>query len=333
MTQIIAKTDLLSWLSQLLNTHVIVAPTQVGETLVFQKISNVAQIILDYDNTAISPKEWFFPPCETLFTVEEKDGQTQLVPARLIEDAVLFGVRPCDARGIALMDYPFLQEPADTEYQKRRDKTVLIGLSCSKPSSACFCTSVGSAPDDPSYVDILLTEVEEGYLVQGVTDKGKALLADSPVVESKVSPPSIPSPSVIPTVELQEAAPQVFSDIYWDRLADRCIQCNLCAYVCPTCYCFDIRDYTDKGKIERVRTWESCQSRGFTRIAGGHDPRPSKGARLRQRFYHKLSYFPKEFGAIACTGCGRCVRSCPVNIDIREVITQIQSLERQSGTQ
>ena len=75
-----------------------------------------------------------------------------------------------------------------------------------------------------------------------------------------------------------------------------------------------------------MRSWESCQSPGFTRIAGGHDPRPTKGARLRQRFYHKLLYFPENFGSISCVGCGRCVRACPVNIDIREIITDIQKL-------
>ncbi|MFC1926046.1 4Fe-4S dicluster domain-containing protein, partial [Chloroflexota bacterium] len=113
---------------------------------------------------------------------------------------------------------------------------------------------------------------------------------------------------------------------YWDRLADRCVHCNVCSYVCPTCYCFDVRDYEAKGKIDRVRSWESCQSSGFTKIAGGHDPRPTKGTRLRQRFNHKLFYFPEEFGTSHCVGCGRCVRSCPVNIDIREIIRNIQEL-------
>lgn len=328
MTQLITKTDLLSWLSQLLKTHIIVAPTRIGETALFQRITAVEQITLDYSNTAISSKGWFFPPTETLFTVEKGDGPTHLLPARVIEDAVLFGIRPCDAQGIALMDRPFMQAPADIEYQRRRDKTVLVGLSCSRPSSACFCSSVGGGPDNPTYVDLLLTEVEQGYLVRDVTDKGRTLLSSSSASGSQVSPPSVSCTTVISTDTLQEAAPKVFSDPYWDRLADRCLQCNLCAHVCPTCYCFDIRDYTDKGKIERVRTWESCQSRGFTRIAGGYDPRPTKGARLRQRFYHKLFYFPQEFGSLGCTGCGRCVRLCPVNIDIREVIIAIQNLKR-----
>ncbi|MHB8085663.1 MAG: 4Fe-4S dicluster domain-containing protein, partial [Dehalococcoidia bacterium] len=130
----------------------------------------------------------------------------------------------------------------------------------------------------------------------------------------------------VPVEGVSEMMRRNFDSPYWDRVADRCIHCNICSYVCPCCYCFDIRDYTGKDKIDRVRSWESCQSAGFTRIAGGHDPRPTKGARLRQRWYHKLLYYPTLFGDIKCTGCGRCVRSCPVNIDIREIITDVQKL-------
>jgi Fe-S oxidoreductase len=122
-------------------------------------------------------------------------------------------------------------------------------------------------------------------------------------------------------------AKSTFDDVYWERLADRCIHCNLCAYVCPCCYCFDIRDYALKGRVERVRSWESCQAAGFARLAGGYDPRPSKGAKLRQRFYHKFLYYPTQFkGQVKCTGCGRCVRACPVNIDIREIVSDMQKI-------
>jgi sulfhydrogenase subunit beta (sulfur reductase) len=111
------------------------------------------------------------------------------------------------------------------------------------------------------------------------------------------------------------------------------LHCNICAYVCPTCYCFDVRDYPDKGKVERVRSWESCQSPGFSLTAGGYDPRTTKGERLRQRFSHKFLYFPERFQDAACIGCGRCVKACPVNIDIREVISDLQQLtEVKSGS-
>lgn len=326
MTQIISRRNLLSWLSRLLEERILIAPIRTAGLILFQPISKVEDIIFDFDNTVLSPKEWFFPATEVLFRVERKDEQTELVPATVEREAVIFGLRPCDAKGLALIDKAFLAEPADTLYQQHRDKTVLVGLSCKKTSSECFCTSMGTAPNDPTYVDILLTEVEEGYIVQIVTEKGKALLPDNLLVESEAVAPSPPSPSAVPTEGIEEVLRRVFDSPYWGRLADRCLHCNLCAYVCPTCYCFDIRDYESTGKIERLRSWESCQSPGFTRQAGGYDPRASKGARLRQRFYHKLLYFPEDFGAIACVGCGRCVKVCPVNIDIREAIADIQKI-------
>jgi ferredoxin len=39
-----------------------------------------------------------------------------------------------------------------------------------------------------------------------------------------------------------------------------------------------------------------------------------------------LNYFPKNFGKIACVGCGRCILYCPVNFDIRQTIEEIQKL-------
>ena len=326
MTQFISKKDLLSWLSQLLEDRYLVAPTKVDELTLFRQVDRVDDIVFDFDNTNLSPKEWFFPPSETLFYVERKDGHVELIPATIERETAIFGIRPCDARGMAMNDYPFLAEPADALYRQHRDKTTLVGLACLTTRPECFCTSMGSGPHDPANLDILLTEVADGYIVQVLTDKGKALLPDKLITAADVSPPPVPALSEVPSGDISEKMRRAFDDPFWDRLADRCIHCNICSYVCPTCYCFDVRDYTDKERIERVRSWESCQSPGFTRIAGGYDPRPTKGSRLRQRFAHKLLYFPEQFGALGCVGCGRCVRACPVNIDIREIIQDVQQL-------
>lgn len=333
MTQIISVKDLLSWLGRLAKERILIAPADTEGLLLFRQISRVEEIVLDFDNTALSPKEIFFPSTETLFRVERKDGHIELIPAGVEQETVIFGLRPCDAKGIALLDKPFLDEPADALYRQHRDKTTLVGLSCSKVAPECFCTSLGGAPNDPSYVDILLTKVERGYIVQIVTQKGSELLPKELLQESEVTPPPPPPPSAIPVEGIEGKMQQFFDNPYWDRLADRCLHCNLCAYVCPVCHCFDVRDYPDgNGKIERVRSWESCQSPGFTRQAGGIEPRTTKGARLKQRFYHKLLYSSEKLGMIGCVGCGRCVKACPVNIDIREVIGDIQKIGVQGDT-
>lgn len=328
MAQFISKKDLLAWLEKLIQERTLIAPARTNDLLLFQLISRVDDIVLN-SNTELSPKECFFPATETLFTVRTNEGYTELVAETVDRETVIFGLRPCDAMGIALIDRPFLAEPADTLYGQHRARTILVGLACSQPKGECFCTSLGGGPDDATHLDILLTEVEDGYIVQAVTERGMEILP--PVAERELPLPPTPSLEAIPTEGLPEVMKRFFEAPYWSRLADRCLHCNICAYVCPTCYCFDVRDYATKGTVERVRSWESCQSPGFTRIAGGYDPRPTKGARLRQRFYHKLLYFPEQFGALGCVGCGRCVRACPVNIDIREIISDIQRMGAKDG--
>ena len=331
MTKILGKKELGAWLSSILRERTLVAPKRVGDLTLFSPVQSVDEIAFDFENTTLSPKELFFPRTDTLFAAEQKDGDLNVTPAIIDKEVVIFGIRPCDARGIALLDGPYLADPADSLWSQHRDRTTLIGLSCTKPAPQCFCTSMGSAPDDPSHVDILLTEVDEGYAVETVTEKGENLLRGVELSESDVKP-SVPScPTTVPAEGIVEAMQKVFDDPYWSRLADRCLHCNVCAYICPTCYCFDIRDYAGRGKTERIRTWESCQSKGFTRIAGGYDPRADKGSRLRQRFYHKLLYFPVQFGSPGCVGCSRCVILCPVNIDIREIISDVQELGAKVG--
>ncbi len=326
MSQFISKKGLLSWLDKLAENHSLVAPTRVEGSILFRKIDSTEDIVFNFSNTNLSPKEFFLPPSETIFSVEKKDGQMNLIPEVIEGQTVIFGLRPCDAKGLATLDLPYLEEPGDALYSQHRNKTTLVGLSCLSACPECFCTSMGTGPDDPSNLDIILTEVEDGYIVQILNEKGKALLPEELLVMKDVATPPAPFVSPVPSRGITDKMRQAFDNPYWSRLADRCIHCNICSYICPTCYCFDVRDYTNKGRIDRVRSWESCQSPGFTKIAGGYDPRPDKGPRLRQRFAHKLIYFPEIFGTMHCTGCGRCVKTCPVNIDIREIIQDIQKL-------
>ncbi len=328
MNLFISKDRIIPWLNQLLQKRILVAPVQNEELISFQPITRAEEGRLDFGNTALSAKDWFLPPTEILFSMQSNGEKPRLTPAGIEKDAVIFGVRPCDAKGIALIDIPLLKEPGDILYQQRRARTTIIGLACRQARPECFCTSMGTAPDDKSNVDILLTETANGYIIQVVTEKGKALLPEG-ATESKEALPPPPELQAVPAKEASRSVRELFDNAYWERLADRCLHCNVCAYVCPTCYCFDVRDYSNKEGLERVRSWDSCQSPGFSRTAGGYDPRgATKGARLRQRFAHKLLYFPEQFQqGTSCVGCGRCVKSCPVNIDIREVMRDLQQLE------
>jgi len=249
------------------------------------------------------------------------------------EERVIFGVRPCDARALRVLDALFLEEePVDPYYAERREKTTLVGLACREMGEECFCTSLGLMPDDAADVDLMLTEMEGGYAVQVVTEKGRAILGDLALEQVDGAPPGPAVREKTPVPEA-EAWPLHFDDVYWSRLADYCLSCRLCTYVCPTCRCFDVRDHeiatphASRGsRIERLRAWDSCLAESYRRIAGGHSPRPTKAQRLRNRFYCKFCYYPQDFGPVACVGCGRCIAKCPVNVDIIEVLESVAAL-------
>jgi sulfhydrogenase subunit beta (sulfur reductase) len=321
--------DLIAWLTGLMEDYTLIAPTVMEDNVLYKPVASTDEIAFDFTRTDISPKEYFFPDTQAILSITKGHGEMSLAEPPLEREQVIFGIRPCDARALKVLDALLLEhKPADAYYAERREKTTLIGLACPEMWPGCFCTSLDGAPDNAEDVDVMLTEAEGGYLVQTITKKGEKL-ADSLALEEtsqqlpypRLSSESVPVPS-------QEVWRQHFDDEVWARLADRCLSCRVCTYVCPTCRCFDVRDYvTQSGVegsvIERLRAWDSCLSEGYRRIAGGHNPRPTKMQRLRNRFYCKFHYCPQDFGPVACVGCGRCIVACPVNIDITEMLGDV----------
>ncbi|MBI4298096.1 MAG: 4Fe-4S dicluster domain-containing protein [Chloroflexi bacterium] len=328
---VLTKDGLKVWLGRLLESHRVIAPAVEDGVLFFQPVSRPQDVVLE-GKTAISPKGWVHPQTEVLFRVERRDGATALESPEEPPQQVLFGVRPCDARGIKHIDKVMLAEPSDGLYARRRERTALVGLACSQAWPECFCTSLGLAPDDASDVDVMLTLAGDIFLARAVTEKGKALLELAPLEDAPAGEPAVAQLAKFPTDGLAPAMKANFDSKYWAAVADRCIHCNICTFVCADCYCFDVRDAHVGGTVERLRCWDSCQAYGFTRIAGGYERRATKGERMRQRFAHKLLYYPEQFGEPLCTGCGRCVVACPVNIDIREIIQDVLKMGVKSAT-
>lgn len=341
----ITNAQLKDWLTRLMADRTVIAPTRVQDYVLYQPVNSPDAIVFDFSQTVLSPKEFFLPSTEALLTIERvrqiaaggnrAEWDVRLSEPKLERDQVLFALRPCDAHALLALDALLLQEPVDAYYARRRERSTLIGLACEQMRPTCFCTSVGFTPDDSRGMDVMLYPVEGGYALEALTEKGRAL-TDGMTLESYrgASPQKTWTPAEF-SVPPRAVWTQLFDDPYWGRLADRCLSCKICAYVCPTCRCFDVRDYTvaqGQGyqKIERLRCWDSCMAEGYRRIAGGHNPRPTTSQRLRNRFYCKFDYYPSDFGPLACVGCGRCIDHCPVNVDITEVLQSVAAMARQS---
>ncbi len=295
---------------------------------------------LDYSNVRLSPKTLAFPQSEQMFVFStDRHREDAFILKEVPEGGktrLAFGIRPCDARAFLILDKVFLVQGAmeDPYYKNKRQRTLLVGLGCNKPCSTCFCHWTGGGPFSKEGLDVLMTDLGESLLLEGVSEQGKSLIsgwnlatADPKQLEQAAQLAqevrNVMGPGVDPTSIRKKPLLEAFGDAYWEKVHEPCIKCGTCTYLCPTCSCFDIQDEVRGRCGLRGRNWDSCMFPLTTLHASGHNPRPTGKERFRQRFMHKLRYFLDDFDTIMCVGCGRCVQYCPVNIDIREIIKEL----------
>lgn len=307
----------------------VVAPKLVAGTVLYEPLVNSGEIITD-QLPRRSGKETFFPLCEDIMAYTKAGQKIDLQdidPSRF-PDTVLVGVRPCDAAAVPVLDAVFSWDYQDEFFLERRKKTTIIGLACTTADDACFCTAVGLGPDNPQGTDLFLTPVEGGYLCETHSDKGDQVIADH---QSLFTEPTgaAPLPLAQPQVDKIDLAKvkawldSNFEHQDWDSIATRCVGCGACAFVCPACHCFDIVDEGTEKSGKRRKNWDACGFWKFTHHASGHNPRDQQPKRYRNRIMHKFKYYDDKFGQTLCTGCGRCIRLCPVGIDIAAIVEDI----------
>lgn len=334
------KTENLSdWLDEMSKKFRVLVPQEEGGKVVFRPYGKGCAPVLSVDAT-ISPKGAVFPSCQELFSyTQSKDPANpekvalQLKPEIEAAPTLVFGARPCGVRGFTVFDrvYEGARYP-DPYFQSARDNTLLVTLTCERPQSTCFCHWVGSGPDDAEGSDVLATGTSGGYVFEAVSPRGDALLesalladlpegkaAEADAAKKKCKDSLGEAPSI---AKAPESLMALFDDLgFWEDVSAKCLSCGACTYLCPTCYCFTITDDPHGLSGQRIRSWDNCMSYQFTLEASGHNPRPTKAHRLRNRVGHKFSYYPSlHGGAWACCGCGRCIRSCPASVDIREIV-------------
>ncbi len=306
----------------------IYAPVRVGDRDEFRPVDSASRIDLGCIQTTQSAKEVLFPRVERILSFSRRDGAMETADPDLsiLPEVVLFGLHPCDAAAIGSLRAIFTWDTQDAFFTARLERLAVIGLSCAEADEYCFCTSVGLGPGATDGSDILLTRLASGdFLAEILTEKGRELAALSPGLF--LSPPAgADKSSALAVVEASFTREQVRDrakagfdeDALWDGQALRCLGCGACAYVCPTCACFDIQDEGTTNRGVRLRCWDSCGFAAFTLHTSGHNPREEQGPRWRQRIMHKFSYMPERQNVFGCVGCGRCSRACPVDMNIKE---------------
>ncbi|MBN1381978.1 MAG: 4Fe-4S dicluster domain-containing protein [Deltaproteobacteria bacterium] len=315
------------------------APVKEEDGVFFRVLGEGVEPQINYANTKNAPKNIFFPRTEKMMKYTRTDKGMEFVEnGEEAKDAVLFGARPCDARSFVLLDRLFDQEKyKDPYYVDKREKTVILTIACVHPPySTCFCTSVGGSPTSEEGSDVMLTDVGDSYLVEFLTPKGEKLLkyfgdtqadADAEAKKKEIAEKAASEiASHVPAKEIKTFLDENFEHPFWDTIHQKCLACGTCTFLCPTCHCFDISDEVKGPDGVRIRNWDSCMFPMFTMETSGHNPRPSQKERWRQRTMHKFKYYVDMFNAISCVGCGRCVMYCPVNIDIRKIVTDISKL-------
>lgn len=289
-------------------------------------------------NTLRSAKDFFFPQTENLADFKMEGKKIEVIDIREeSEDFVIFGVRACDARSFTILDKVFLSEPVDSYYKNRRDHGTVVTMACTKPAETCFCGTFGIDPTEPEG-DAACWSDGESIFFKANNEKGQAfidsvasLLEDGDTAKlDEVKAKTKEILGKLPLANLSTDAfggdtlMEHFNSEKWAELSESCLGCGTCTFVCPTCQCYDIRDFDTGHGIKRFRCWDSCMYSEFTKMAHGNI-RNSQLERFRQRFMHKLVYFPSNNnGEFGCVGCGRCLSKCPISMNIVKVMKALE---------
>ncbi len=337
-TAFIKNSDLTSMLGKIAQDSPLIAPVKRGKkSFAFEWISDVAEVVFDYNRTILPPKRAIFPEWQT-FLKFSKDEPAEQVSDN--EPFVLFGVHPFDLAGIAMLDWAFSQNTEDPHYLTRRNAATIIGIDYSADKWH-FCPSVGTA-DFRDGADLFLTKADGGYVVEVLTEKGQALLeknaqtdaatdeqVKSAKAASKSNAESCGCKIDAPAEEVAAVLERRYESKIWEQTSDRCYSCGTCTIVCPTCFCFDVKDEMNLPLTagERKRRWDSCQYLDFALVAGDHNFRGKRASRVRHRWLRKFDYLNNKVGKPFCTGCSQ---ACTAKIWLVDTLNELIAEDKQA---
>jgi ferredoxin len=328
-----------AWITQIRSHYRLYGPVSRAERTVFDEIENAEELDLNYTTTILPPKKVLLPPRELLFRFAGNGNAFNADVPEPPAPTVVFGVHTCDLHAFALLDSVYGAEPADQHYRTRRESSVLVSIECLRPCSEdALCKDMGTLVT-PDIFDLHLTDLGDAYAVAVGSEKGALLLPYAPELRPADAAtyrrldqvlgekwPRFPYRLQADVSELPGLLQVNDRNPLWQVLGDQCFGCGACTLVCPTCTCFDVCDDVDFGLRAgtRERVWDSCQFRQFATVAGGHDFRQGRAARLRHRFNRKYRYDVGPAGPVGCVGCGRCAQVCLAAIKPAAVLNKLQ---------
>jgi NAD(P)H-flavin reductase/formate hydrogenlyase subunit 6/NADH:ubiquinone oxidoreductase subunit I len=335
--RVISKEDFTEFVNTLIkeNSLNVIGVKSKGDKFAFGPLESASELRLDYDVTILPPKKYFFPQRETLVTYNVVNGFAAKDPADL-KPTVIIGVHPYDIVALLHMDEIFRETKSDPYYFEKRKASIIIGVNIQKMSKWCFAPYMGCATIDYGY-DLMLTDLGNRYAINIGSLKGEDLLEKyaKNVTDALARDIQLVSQKKREIMSMAQQKfdfetaliPELLSKTYgesgfWEKHSEKCLACGSCVLVCPTCYCFDVKENPDLSLEygERIRTWDGCLLEDFARIASGENFRPTRPTRYRHRYFKKGKYLFDRFGFISCVGCGRCSSNClpdianPVNL-------------------
>jgi len=345
--RIVARADVLKIVDRLRQDHEVVAPfCGRGRDTFFDTVTdeNRDRIQIHLPNPYYPPKRYVIPHIEHLFEVRKTHSDLEIQPTYAAPKRALFGIRSCDVAGIWHLDRFYLgRDFRDIYYEKRRQNLFLVNVVCTDPArdidDMCFCVCADTGPAARDHFDLQLMDLGEGeFMAVAGTPAGEAMFME-PIFRKATSAHVEKRRAILTEVRkhfktttswfpatVRYVSQGNILDKTWEEIGNRCLECGGCTYVCPACTCFTVTDRrVGPNEIERVRIWDACALDGFTRMAGGHNPRKAVHDRRNRRFFRKLAhYFIQRELSVACMGCGRCAAVCHGDVGMPSVVEMIR---------
>lgn len=313
------------------------APMAKRAKFAFEPIQDFSRIAMETTRTIIPPKKIMVPASFNMFHFTEKGYKEDFSH---VTQRILFGVHACDIHGLLILDKLFAQAYPDPYYLESRKKTLILGLSC-WPDESCFCRSTNTDIIQEGF-DLYFTDLKTYFLVWTGSSRGDDLIRLSPEIFDE----NLTDKDIQTYIQWQAERQKAFTteinfnrmpDLmqlkykapFWEELGAACLACGQCTMVCPTCNCYDIVDkqYLGGKPGQRIRHWDSCTLPEYSEVAGGENFREHKSQRLKLWYTHKLQAYVSRYGKPSCVGCGRCLVTCPAQINVKSVAAALEGRE------